>query len=149
VNFRSTHLAPSLFLTTTPPTFLTRTYLESSKPQHNKMAEFTSPPAFDNFDYQNHNLDSFLSFYSPCDIVVPTPGDFEFDIDSGLEGFDEQLQVLQPEQLCHPKGFHRPFVHHNNLGRIRVQRFRRPLQRRLFLLRTHQQHRTRESGYLC
>ncbi|KAH6917580.1 hypothetical protein BKA70DRAFT_338985 [Coprinopsis sp. MPI-PUGE-AT-0042] len=74
------------------------------------MSEYASPPGFDAFDYQNQNLDSFLSFYSPCDIVVPTPGDFEFDIDTGLEGFDEQLQVLAFNQnsFAIPRGSNGP-----------------------------------------
>lgn len=79
------------------------------------MSEYANqhPPGFNgfpNFDYQNQNIDSFLSFYSPCDLVVPTPGDFEFDIDTGLEGFDEQLQVFAFDQsnFTIPRGSNGP-----------------------------------------
>ncbi|TFK23093.1 hypothetical protein FA15DRAFT_489215 [Coprinopsis marcescibilis] len=68
------------------------------------------PPGFDafsSFDYQNQqqnqNLE-FLSFHSPCELVAPPPDLFEFDIDSGLEGFDDQLQVFTVDQ----SSFHIP-----------------------------------------
>ncbi|KAG2023859.1 hypothetical protein CC2G_001465 [Coprinopsis cinerea AmutBmut pab1-1] len=58
--------------------------------------------AFPNLDYlqqQQFNQDlGFLSFHSPCDLVAPPPEFFEFDIDSGLEGFDDQLQVFTVDQ---------------------------------------------------
>jgi len=64
-------------------------------------AQFQGFDAFPTFDLlQDHNTQNidFLSFNSPCDFTVPTLDNFELDIDSGLEGFDEQLQVFAVDQ---------------------------------------------------
>ncbi|KAJ2920278.1 hypothetical protein MD484_g77, partial [Candolleomyces efflorescens] len=64
------------------------------------MSDFSYPPppleAFQNYDYlkqHTQNLE-FSLFHSPCDLEAPPPEFFEVDIDSGLEGFEEQLQLL-------------------------------------------------------
>ena len=55
------------------------------------------PPGFDSFSLdflkQQQSLD-FFSFHSPSDILAPHPDLFESDIDSNLEAFDDQLQLL-------------------------------------------------------
>ena len=64
------------------------------------MSDFSYPPppleAFQNYDYLKQHTQTleFSLFHSPCDLEAPPPEFFEVDIDSGLEGFEEQLQLL-------------------------------------------------------
>jgi hypothetical protein len=76
------------------------------------MSDYSSPypPAalealqFELLKQQQQNLD-FLSFHSPCDLVAPPPESFEFDIDLGLEGFeDDQLQLPLANTFSIPRG---------------------------------------------
>ncbi|TEB39331.1 hypothetical protein FA13DRAFT_1620302 [Coprinellus micaceus] len=73
------------------------------------MSDFSSfqpsPEAFQHFDYSKANLNlEFLSFHSPNDLVAPPPDLFEFDVDSGLEGFEEQLQLFDTTTFNIPRG---------------------------------------------
>ncbi|KAF6766237.1 hypothetical protein DFP72DRAFT_1057404 [Ephemerocybe angulata] len=74
------------------------------------MSDYSSypPSTLEAFQFeqlkQQQNLE-FSSFHSPCDLVAPPPEFFELDIDFGLEGFEQDLQLPQFNQTFNiPRG---------------------------------------------